>query len=260
MRKSYDFIFGLGNACSCTQTLRAAGLQYLSFPFDWIIMGGHGDLMRRISFIENEFEGWLEQKDLVKVRSYPEGNRDIYRNMSTDTIFNHEFKLNDDLTTHFPIIRAKYDRRIARFLSQLESSGTILVLRMDRPDQNIPTSPDECREALDRLRALYPRASIDMILLSMSDGVAFPDRRVDDLGDGLTQIAFDYRDTAPGRNPFSVRLDLTAAAIAPLARVKDYRTRREKADFRRLRRLKRWQKAGANSLFSYLLKKLRFAR
>ena len=42
--KTYDFIFGLGNACSCTQTLREADLQVLSFPFDWVILSGADDL------------------------------------------------------------------------------------------------------------------------------------------------------------------------------------------------------------------------
>lgn len=260
MRKSYDFIFGLGNACSCTQTLRQAGLQYLSFPFDWVVMGGEHDLEHRVSFIENGFRGWFEQKDLVKVRSYAEGNKDIYRNTATDTIFNHEFKIGDDLAERFPAVRAKYDRRIVRFLSLLKSSKTILVLRMDRPDQDIPTSPDECHQALSRLRTLYPQAEFDMILLSMADGIAFADRRVDDLGDGLTRIAFDYRDTKPGVPPFAVRFADTSAALAEMATVRDYRTHAERKSFIAAQRRKRWAKYGASSLWEYLLARIGIGR
>ena len=35
-REHFDLIIGLGPACSCTMSLRRAGLQHLSFPYDWI--------------------------------------------------------------------------------------------------------------------------------------------------------------------------------------------------------------------------------
>lgn len=227
MRKSYDFIFGLGNACSCTQTLREAGLQHLSFPFDWIIMSGTDDLARRLDFIEAGFRGWFEQKDLVKIRSYPEGNKDIYKNTATNTIFNHEFKMGEDLAVRFPAIRAKYNRRIRRFLGLLKTSHRMLILRMDRPDQTPPTSVNDCRQALMRLRALYPHAEFDLLHLTPVMNISFDDRHVEDLGDGLTRVSFDYRDRKDGAAPFAVRFDQTAEAVAALAAVRDYRTWRD---------------------------------
>lgn len=32
----YDLIVGMGKACSCSMSLRKAGLQHLSLPFDWM--------------------------------------------------------------------------------------------------------------------------------------------------------------------------------------------------------------------------------
>jgi len=32
----YDLAFSLGQACACSTTLRAARLQFASFPFDWL--------------------------------------------------------------------------------------------------------------------------------------------------------------------------------------------------------------------------------
>ncbi len=259
MKKEYDFIFGLGNACSCTQTIRKAGLQFLSLPFDWIIMEDSDDLLRRVDIIKNKFRGWFEQKDLIKIRSYPEGNKDIYRNAATGTIFNHEFKMNEDLATRFPAVRQKYDRRIARFLELLDSAKRILIVRMDRPDQVPLTSEADCRNALTRLGALYPHAEFSLLHLTMAEGVAFRDRQVQEPGNGILRIAFDYRDTTPGVPPFAVNFDQTAAALSEVATVKDYRTQAEKRAYSDQMRRARWAKHGAKTWFGYILAKLKLA-
>ena len=57
-KKRYDLILGLGSVCSCTQTLRQAGLQHLTFPFDWITSYTKHydvDVSRRTDQICNEF-------------------------------------------------------------------------------------------------------------------------------------------------------------------------------------------------------------
>ena len=38
MTGKYDLILPIGEACSCSQSLRTAGLQFASFPWDWIAM------------------------------------------------------------------------------------------------------------------------------------------------------------------------------------------------------------------------------
>jgi len=256
VKKKYDFVFGLGNACSCTQTLRAAGLQFLSFPFDWVIMSGTDDLAHRVETIAGKFGGWFEKKDLERIGVYEAGKKDIYRNNATGTIFNHEFFMGEDLSEKFPAVREKYDRRIARFLELLAASKSILVLRMDRPDQIPPTSESDCRATLSRLRTLYPQNSFEMLHLTMAEGVPLASRRVDDLGDGLFRIAFDYRDTTPGVPPFAVRFDETAKAVADFASVRDYRTVDEKRAFRKRAQLKRWSKYGATTFLGYLAAKI----
>ena len=253
--KTYDFIFGLGNACSCTQTLREADLQFLSFPFDWVILSKTDDLRRRVETIANGFAGWFEKGDLRKIGVYAPGNRDIYLNEATGTVFNHEFRRNEDLDAVYPAVRAKYDRRIRRFLQLLSSSREILVLRVDRPDQ-VPTSEAECREALRRLRKLYPSARFEMLHLAMKDGVSVEGRQVEDLGEGLVRVGFDYRDTSAGVEPYAVRFDVAAAAVRALANVRDYRTRAEKRAYRRAKKLAHWAKYGATSALGYRLARL----
>jgi len=255
--KCYDLVFGLGNACSCTQTLREADLQFLSFPFDWVILSGTDDLARRVETIADGFAGWLEKDDLERIGVYATGDRDIYRNNATGTIFNHEFWRNEDLGAAFPSVKAKYDRRIRRFLGLLSASREILVLRLDRPDQVPPTTEAECRATLCRLRTLYPTARFDLLHLTMMPGISFKDRRMEDLGDGLIRVSFDYRDETPGVPAYAVRFDVAAAAVRSLVQVRDYRTRREKAEFRRAKKRAHWARYGANSALGYRLAKWR---
>ena len=54
--KAYDFIFGLGAGCSVSQSLRDAGLQFASYPLDWIAAPG---LMQGVEMVERGFEGSL---------------------------------------------------------------------------------------------------------------------------------------------------------------------------------------------------------
>ena len=260
VKRKYDLVFGLGNACSATQTLRAADLQFLSFPFDWVILSGADDLARRVATISNGFRGWFERKDLERIGVYESGRKDIYRNNATGTVFNHEFFIGDDLDEKFPAVRAKYDRRIARFLDLIRASKSMLVLRMDRPDQEKPTSEKECRDALAKLRARYPHASFEMLHLTRTKDVPFAARKTEDLGDGLFRIAFDYRDASPGVPPFAVRFADTAAAVASFAAVRDYRTSEEKRSFRQQARLKRWAKYGATTFLGYVLARLGLRR
>ena len=70
--KNYDFVFGLGRACACTQSLRSAGLQLLSLPWDWItyqLTPQGPDLLLRVDLIASGFAGWFEEEDLKFVRT-----------------------------------------------------------------------------------------------------------------------------------------------------------------------------------------------
>ena len=51
--KKYDFVFSIGEACSCTQVLRQQGLQNASYPFDWLF---GSTLVKRCEILANEFK------------------------------------------------------------------------------------------------------------------------------------------------------------------------------------------------------------
>ena len=62
--KSYDLAFSLGFSCGTTQALRAAGLQFASFPLDWV---GVPSLAVSVRAVEGGFAHWLEADDLKLV-------------------------------------------------------------------------------------------------------------------------------------------------------------------------------------------------
>ena len=47
--KEYDFIFSLGANCAVSMALRDVGLQFASYPFDWI---GSPGLMAEVEMVE----------------------------------------------------------------------------------------------------------------------------------------------------------------------------------------------------------------
>ena len=67
LNNEYDFIFSIGEACSCTSVLRNSGLQFESYPLDWI-WGGNIEL--RTMFLINNFDGFFNKDSLKLV-----GNR-----------------------------------------------------------------------------------------------------------------------------------------------------------------------------------------
>lgn len=263
MKKRYDFVFGFGPACSCSQTLRRSGLQLLSFPFDWIgpdagKVGWDDDVRRRTDLICSEFNDWLRIGDFVYRNDHPTNGKSIFFNNALHLVFIHDFPKGLPIEESFPSIRAKYERRISRFLDLLGSSHRILIARVDRPDLSYRTPLEDCRYAMRRLGEKFPNAKFDFVLLQPDKNVPFERRAVEDLGDGITRISFDYQDRTPGNELFP-KLDQTSAAVGELFAVKDYRTREEIADWRRKSRAKRYAKLGATNFLQYQLLRLRKA-
>ncbi len=86
MPTTYDLAIPLGEACSATQVLRAAGLQYLSFPYDWIGTSeteterAKHDLVTRATQLASRFDGWLKPEDFTFFATTPDNKKDVYIN------------------------------------------------------------------------------------------------------------------------------------------------------------------------------------
>lgn len=266
-KKRYDLAFGFGIACSCSQSLRRAGLQYLSFPGDWTSPVAIKDLPRpnlviRVDRLCRGLDGFFRTEDFKLKERNPEKGKDHYDNTRTFYTFPHDFPAGCDLEATLQKVRDKYRRRYQRLLALLRSSKRVLVARIDFPDGSRPTSIDDCRYARKRLSETFPNAAFDFVLLQPEVDVPFADRRISHPEPWLTRIAFDYRSDNPKDDKLIPNLALTSAALKAVATVRDYRTRQERADFKVRQRRKRWAKIGATTFREYLMRKVfrRFRR
>lgn len=239
MKTTYDLVIPLGEACSATETLRAAGLQLLSFPFDWIAPGDpksattQRDLVLRARIMADRFEGWFRQDDLAFIGHPPNGQKDIYGNRSNGLIFNHDFLHGLDFKTAYANVSARYRRRADRLLKILRAARRVLIVRVERPGekllQPVPTPAADCKEARRILSEAFPNARFDIFLFAFERGRAEKDALEETLEPGITRLAFDYHNYAPGFLEYAVRIDRTSAILRKRFKVSDYRTPRERA-------------------------------
>lgn len=262
MRKRYDLIFGLGVACSCTQTLRKAGLQFLSFPFDWI--GPNSaceaytqDLVRRTDILCSGLLSRLDPADF-KFRGGPLSNGMAdYFNERLELQFIHDFPWGVPFNEAFPKIKAKYAHRVARLIEIISGAKKVLVFKMERPDTHDRPPVEQFRRARNRLQERFPGVRFEFLSLRQQDDIPFATRKVECIEGFLTTVTFDYRSRDPEAESYQPDMDLTAKAVRALVTVRDYRTREEKQKHRDARLARKLENSGCSSLLQFRLKRLR---
>ena len=158
MKKKYDLALAMGYACSCAQALRAAGLEFASFPFDWAGPVGPKSLPGFVETICNDFENWFEKEDLMltqqdDLKNWETSEVDVYLNRRTGYIFLHDFAKGSDFDKVYDEVAEKYRRRIARLYELLRSAKRVLLVRIDSPIQGFVTTAESCVDARARLMA-----------------------------------------------------------------------------------------------------------
>ena len=262
MRKKYDLIFGMGAACSCSQTLRKAGLQFLSFPLDWVGPNSNceayaQDLVRRTDILCSDFHDWLDPTDFrFRGDTLTNGMLD-YHNDRLELQFIHDFPRGVPFEESFPKVKSKYEHRIARFFKILNGAKTVLIFKMERPDTPDRTPLEQFRYARERLGAKFPKARFDFLTLRQENGVAFESRKVEHPEDWLTTVTFDYRNRKPDAESYQPDMAATAAAVRALVSVRDYRTKEEIRRREEALRDRKLQQAGCTSVFQFRMKRLR---
>lgn len=165
----YDLIFGLGEACSCTQALRKNGLQLASYPFDWLF---GSTFEKRIDLLVSDFDGFLKQEELEytgTVNGLPKHLCDIYYNKANDITFNHDFPAGIPLAESFARVDEKYQRRSSRLLSQISASRRALAVWIETPNcANKLVNPAALLPGWQKLCSRFPDTEIDLLYISNS--------------------------------------------------------------------------------------------
>ena len=263
VKKKYDLIFGFGPACSCSQAIRRAGLQYLSFPFDWITPtfgqpGWDDDVRRRTDIVCSEFRDWLLPNDF-SFHGHHTNGKDKYFNTRHGLMFLHDFPEGVPLAESFPAVAVKYHRRCARLLELIRRSRNVLIVRIDRPDLDYRTPVDDCRYARRMLAERFAPANFDFILLQEDASIPRDECQEEQIEDGLLRLSLDYRNLKPGADIMQPDTAITAAALRTRFTVSDYRTGDERAAWAHTRKMKRYARYGAANAFQYHWRRLKAA-
>lgn len=226
----YDLIVGVGFACSCSESLRLARLQLLSFPYDWVTPRSRTpedyalDLRARARHLCDGFAEWFLPGDFRYGGQIPENGKDIYFNDRLGLIFNHDFPTGVPFDRALPGVQRKYRRRADRLRRCILRAKRILLVRLDRPDLEVSTPVDDCRFLRNALSARFPNRRFDVLLFTHDPKTPVTDRRTVHHDEGLTQVTFDLRNPAPGALAYQADIQRVAGVLSGLCRVRDYRT------------------------------------
>lgn len=161
--KTYDFIFSLGAACSCTQALRQADFQHASYPFDWLF---GAQLPTRIDLMIHNFEHFIDLPSLSYVGQTVSIKCDTYYNKDNDITFNHDFLTSVPLAQSYPEVMKKYQRRINRLFTKIAQSSRVLAVYTELPSSSRQVADPVLIKSLEKLQQKYPAQQIDLCYIA----------------------------------------------------------------------------------------------
>lgn len=205
--KRYDFIFSIGQACSCTENLRKAKLQVMSYPFDWL----YGtSIKERVDLLVDDFKGWFEKDDFV-FDCYKDGSRfNVYRNIHTGLIYNHDFPRDDDFETGYAKVSARYARRVARLYGQIKASRRALAVYVEQPYTRDYMSDEDLVALKAKLDARFGAGKVDLLYIHHAETLTAIQREV---LDGVTVMSLNYKSKNADALDYQVDRKLLSKAI-----------------------------------------------
>ena len=171
IQKSYGVIVSLGGLCQVTNQIKRHHLRTFSNLLDWFYYPSLSDVNR---LLQNRFEKFMKLENMVIEGSESYGliesefdNQTKWAERITycikDTYYNcfsmHDFPIDSekDWKSTYPSFKAKLDTRINRFLEKINSSESILFIR-------IWGNRDEAVE----LKTYYPKLQIKILIFLLS--------------------------------------------------------------------------------------------
>jgi len=249
--RNYDLIFGIGGACCCTQALRNAGLQYASFPWDWL---AESDIRTRANQLRDDFVDWLPRNSLTKLETGTYKAGDVYRNEKTRLVFAHDFPLNGSLDADYARVAERYQRRKEHLYRLIGQSKKVLVVWVD-----VPACPkamdDDRRYVLEIVRTKWPQVQFDFLNFVNEEGRLACDA-LDSESGGVRTVTFDYKDYK--EEGWVADNRLIGKWLASRYTVLDYRTPEEKKNCRKIAKKKEYGRYHAANLYQYLIAKFQY--
>lgn len=226
MKQRYDFVFSCGYSCAVTQALRAAGLQFASFPFDWMATPSFPVAAETVA---GDFAHWMDRADLELVDIRRGGiMKHVYRNRRTGFGFVHDFSSFKVFDEDFPKQAEKYVRRIERFNRELAKAKKALAINVEWPI--LPRlDDDELRETKRTFSEKFPNCEFDLVYCY--EDAARKEPATVSSADGITVIAADYRTFVDGEVNHEMDNAFLVDWLKANVEVEDPRTAEEKAKY-----------------------------
>lgn len=209
----FDLVFGIGEACSCTQILRKCHLQFYSYPFDWVY---GSDILTRIKILASDFKEFIRKEDLVDLQTTNGDKKnlcEIYKNTINEIHFNHDFEYGKSLDETYEAIKTKYNRRSKRLISQIEQSNKVLILYLQASHNKELIEKDRLIEAYSLLKNRFPDQEIVLLNLYCDHNIKKPN--LTQVAQNIFKINFDY-DKYDKKRPYEVNRQLLQKALCKI--------------------------------------------
>ena len=172
MRK-YDFILPIGAACVTAYNLRKCKLQKESLPFDWLRIPSINTITE---LFKSNFTNFFLKDNLVYIKN--NGDADIYRDVSNNMEFWHDFMTGREFAEIYPKIQNKYHRRIKRTCEYINKAQSILLFRIveirtniNKDDEHIHIknlqNHQELIKEVENFQSLFSHKKIELLLIYM---------------------------------------------------------------------------------------------
>ncbi|WP_308637941.1 DUF1796 family putative cysteine peptidase [Paenibacillus silvisoli] len=130
LKGSYDAIYSLGDLCIPAIQMELNEIRPFAGPLDWMQSQNLPDVTRLLA---NRFAGFM---DLSHLEVISKASDKLYYVKETEynVYSNHDFYIHQNFPPElnaYPEVKAKYDRRIARFLEKAALSQKILYIRTE---------------------------------------------------------------------------------------------------------------------------------
>ena len=242
MKRKYDFVFSLGSACLCSQSLRNAGLQYASYPLDWV---WGGDMRMRTDLVVGGFDCWFEKADFQACPNPDAFGHEPYVNRKTGMLFPHAYPKGVPIDECFPAVRERMDRQVARLYDRLEKSRRVLIVWIGDTRDKKGVSRDDVEYCLKSFSRRWPNDAFEMLALDLAPGVPAESMRCE-RGPGFRICAFDYKSHSPDVPSWAYRQDLVEPLLADVS-ARDYRTREDKRRHREAKMARKFREYGVSN-------------
>ena len=253
--RQYDIAVGMGVGCGVSISMRDAGAQYLSLPFDWI---GCNDPVRLAGIAADHFRDWMRLEDLEiqGVRIASQSAHFVVANRRTGLLAPHDFPAYSSLEKQYPAFVEKMSRRIARLEGVLSSAKAVLLVIVENPQRPGCLADGDLERTRGILAAAYPNAVFDLVCFQHENGVRGTcDHRVSErivrVGCGLQQVSNGVVNHTYEHEPI-------IAWLRANVRVADPRTEEEIRAFAELKSRRHGERFGSGGPFARLIARWQF--